>query len=113
MNNAKTSWDDGERIFTWKVCPNTGTDGILVARPAVEQPLPAALARLAHEFGLKDDLDGTWAVQPLELVREGRHMQLVLKDLGGTPLMLLLTAPMETQVCLRLHGCGQHRRGTE
>ena len=45
---------------------------VLVVLPAAERPTPAALGRLAHERGLKDDLDGAWAVRPLELVRERR-----------------------------------------
>ncbi|MGL6242289.1 trifunctional serine/threonine-protein kinase/ATP-binding protein/sensor histidine kinase [Pseudomonas sp.] len=97
------SWDDGERIFCREIRANGGSDNpVLVARPAAEQPLPACLGRLAHEFGLKDELEGTWAVQPLEMVREGGQMQLVLEDPGGAPLVHLLVAPMETAVFLRL-----------
>jgi hypothetical protein len=32
---------------------------------------PAGSCRLAHECGLKDELDGAWVVWPLEFVREG------------------------------------------
>ena len=35
--------------------------------PSAEHPHPALLDRLAHEYGLKDELDGAWAVRPLEL----------------------------------------------
>jgi PAS domain S-box-containing protein len=103
MNNStQISWDDGERIFCRERRSNAGSDcNVLVARPAAEQPPPACLGRLAHEFGLKDELDGTWAVQPLEMVREGGQMQLVLEDPGGAPLMQLLVAPMETAIFLR------------
>ena len=37
---------------------------------AAEYPAPATLDRLAREYELKDELDGTWAVRPLELVRD-------------------------------------------
>jgi PAS domain S-box-containing protein len=104
MNNkTQILWDDGERIFCREQRADLGNDShVLVARPAAEQPLPACLGRLAHEFGLKDELDGTWAVQPLEMVREGGQVQLVLEDPGGAPLVHLLVAPMETTTFLRL-----------
>jgi PAS domain S-box-containing protein len=104
MNNSmQILWDDGERIFCRELRPGVGGDcNVLVARPAAEQPHPACLGRLAHEFGLKDELDGTWAVRPLEMVREGGQMQLVLEDPGGAPLVQLLVAPMETETFLRL-----------
>lgn len=71
MNKSmQLSWDDGERIFCRELRANAGSDSpVLIARPAAEQPLPACLGRLAHEFGLKDELNRTWAVQPLEMLR--------------------------------------------
>lgn len=96
-------WDDGERVFSRELRSGVDGDGsVLVARPAAEQPRPGCLGRLAHEFGLKDELEGTWSVRPLEMVREGAQMQLVLEDPGGTPLVQLLIAPMETATFLRL-----------
>ncbi|NUT87616.1 AAA family ATPase [Pseudomonas corrugata] len=96
-------WDDGERTFCRQL--RSGADGtysVLVARPAGEQPPPGCLGRLAHEFGLKDELESTWSVRPLEMLREGAQMQLVLEDPGGVPLMQLLIAPMEIATFLRL-----------
>ena len=51
---------------------------------------------------LKDELDGAWAVRPLELVREGGRTMLVLEDPGGEPLDRPLGAPMEVGRFLRL-----------
>ncbi|MEM5317133.1 hypothetical protein [Paraburkholderia sp. JHI869] len=65
-----------------------------IARAAIEQPSPASLERLAHEFELKDELDGAWAMRRLELVREG-GVTLALEDPGGEPLERLLDAPTE------------------
>src|SRR4029077_14884065 len=56
----------------------------------------------AHEYGLKDELDGAWAVRPLELVHEVGRTMLVLEDLGGEPLERLLGAAMELERVLRL-----------
>ena len=75
---------------------------VLAVLPAAEHPTPATLDRLAHEYGLKDELDGAWAVRPLELIRERGRTMLVLEDPGGEPLERLLGAPMETDRFLRL-----------
>jgi PAS domain S-box-containing protein len=117
-NRLQVLWDDGERIFSRRRRP--GEDGghnVLLARLTAEHPLPASLDRLAHEFGLRDELDGAWAVRPLELLRENGQTMLVLEDPGGEPLARLLGAPMETRHFLRLAGgiaavLGQfHQRG--
>ncbi|MEA2916317.1 MAG: hypothetical protein QOJ15_8398 [Bradyrhizobium sp.] len=70
--------------------------------PAAEHPKPATLDRLAHEYELKDELDGAWAVRPLELVREGGRIMLVLEDTGSEPLDRLLGPPVEVRSFLRL-----------
>ncbi|EJM62822.1 trifunctional serine/threonine-protein kinase/ATP-binding protein/sensor histidine kinase [Pseudomonas sp. GM48] len=96
-------WNDGERTFCRELRSGVkGDRSVLVARPTAEQPLPDCLGRFAHEFGLKDQLDGSWAVRPIEMVRESGQMYLLLEDTGGTPLVQLLVAPMETPTFLRL-----------
>jgi hypothetical protein len=87
-------WEDGERILR-RECrqdPNGQRKPALVVRVAAEHPTRANLDRLAHEYGLRDELDGTWAARPRELVQERDHTLLVLEDPGGTPLHLLLAA---------------------
>jgi serine/threonine protein kinase len=75
---------------------------VLLVFPAAEHPTPATLDRLAHEYGLKDELDGAWAVRPLELGRERGRTMLVFEDPGGEPLDRLLGTLMEVGECLRL-----------
>ncbi|MGF6641302.1 trifunctional serine/threonine-protein kinase/ATP-binding protein/sensor histidine kinase [Paraburkholderia sp. MM6662-R1] len=105
-NSFQILWDDGERVFSRGRRPGDGDgggdDNVLIARPAAEHPPFGILERLAHEFGLKDELDGGWAVRPLALVREGGRTLLVLEDPGGEPLAQLLGAPMEVGRVLRL-----------
>ena len=90
-------WDDGERV----VCRGRrlSTDGsgysVLMAVPAAEHPSIASLERLAHEYELRDELDGAWAVRPLDLVREATRTILVLEDPRGELLARLLGTPME------------------
>ncbi|TCK84330.1 ATP-binding sensor histidine kinase [Paraburkholderia sp. BL9I2N2] len=102
-NRLQILWDDGERVLCRGRRPgDAGGDSVLIARPAAEHPSPASLDRLVHEFGLKDELDGAWAVRPLELVREGGRTLLVLEDPGGQPLARLLGSPIELGIFLRL-----------
>ncbi|WP_028630073.1 AAA family ATPase [Metapseudomonas resinovorans] len=101
-NRQQIVWDDGERVFCREPYPEEGGSRVLVVRLAAEQPSPASLERLAHEFGLKDELDGAWALRPLELVREAGQHLLVLEDPNGEPLSRLLDAPMEMGSFLRL-----------
>jgi PAS domain S-box-containing protein len=90
-------WEDGERIF----CRRRGDadDGnstaALAVLPASDHPTRSCLDRLAHEYGLKEELDAQWAVRPLEFVRKGGRAILVLEDPGGEPLDCALGAPME------------------
>src|ERR1700731_1148718 len=102
-SSLQVLWEDGERVF----CRGEShADGyrvaVLVVVPVAEPPTPATLDRLAREYGLKDELDGAWAVRPLELVRERGRMMLVLEDTRGEPLDRLLGVPMEVQSFLRL-----------
>ena len=97
-------WEDGERVLCRGRRLGAGGqwNAVLIALPAAEHPTPSSLDRLAHEYELKDDLDGAWAVRPLELVREGGRTMLVLEDPGGEPLARLLGCPMEVGNFLRI-----------
>jgi serine/threonine protein kinase len=75
---------------------------ILAVLPAGEHPVPSTIDRLAHEYSLKDQLDATWAVRPLEFVREHDRTMLLLEDPGGEPLVGLLRGPFEVGPFLRL-----------
>jgi len=79
---------------------------VLVLTPIAEQPAPASLKRLEHEYALAAELDAAWAVRPLALTRhEGRTM-LVLRDPGGEPLDRILDLGqgqlLELARCLRI-----------
>src|SRR5713101_3825837 len=94
-------WEDGEHVFCRGNSHGDDTTLVLAVLPASEHPAPAVLDRLAHEYGLKEELDGAWAVRPLELIREGGRTMLVLEYPGGEPLERLLGAPLETDHFLR------------
>src|SRR5260370_24101309 len=63
---------------------------VLVLTPVAEQPAPASLRRLEHEYSLAAELDPAWAAQPLALTRHEGRTILVLKDPGGEPLDRIL-----------------------
>ena len=92
-------WQDGDRVFCRRV---DGERDVLAVLLAAEHPAPAALDRLAHEYSLKDELDGAWAVRPLALEHDRGRTILVLEDPGGEPLGRLLGAPFELGRFLRL-----------
>jgi hypothetical protein len=79
-----------------------GRKDILIVQPDSDQPAPTTLDRLTQEYSLKDELDSTWAVRPLELVRDRGRPILVLEDPGGDLLGTLLGTPMETGCFLRI-----------
>jgi len=97
-------WEDGERVFCrkWRDGADGKREAVLAVLPAAEHPAPASLNHLAHEYELRDELDGAWAVRPLELVREHGRTMLLLEDPGGEPLERLLGPPMEVGQFLRL-----------
>jgi hypothetical protein len=85
-NSLQILWEDSERAFCRQVShADAGRTAVLVVVPVAEHPSPASLDRLAHEFGLKDELDPAWAVRPLGLTRDGGRTMLVLEDPGGEP----------------------------
>src|SRR5215470_9087113 len=88
---------DGERVLHRgrRLDDNGKRCDVLIAIPAADHPSRSSLERLKHEYELKDELDATWAVRPLELVRDAGRTMLVLEDPGGVPLERLLGAPME------------------
>ena len=91
------SWEDGDRVFCreWLLGANGNRSPVLAVRPVAEHPPPVILHRLAHEYGLKDELGREWAVRPLHLVQEGGRTVLFLEDPGGEPLARLIGGPME------------------
>ena len=101
--NSGPLWNDGELLFCrgWRSSGDGERSTALALLPASEHPSSACLDRLAHEFGLKDELDCDWAVRALELAREGGRPRLVLEDPGGEPLERLLGKPMDVGRFLR------------
>jgi PAS domain S-box-containing protein len=95
--------EDGERVLCrgWRDDGDGDETAVLAVFSASEHPPPDFVDQLAHEYGLKDDLDGRSAARPLSLVREHGRTVLLLEDPGGGPLTRLLGRPMELGTFLR------------
>jgi hypothetical protein len=88
---------NGERLFCrrWRDGGDGDRQAVLAVLPAAEHPTPDSLNRLTHEYVLKDDLDGTWAMRPLRFVRAGGRIMLTLGFTGGEALDRLIGRRME------------------
>jgi PAS domain S-box-containing protein len=97
-------WEDGERRFCriWRRGADGARHACIAVVPAAEHPTAAGIGRLAHEYALREHLDGEWALRPLELVRERGRTVLVLEYHDGVPLERLIAPRLETGRFLRL-----------
>ena len=102
--DSEVLWEDGERVFRrgWRLDDDGKRRTVLIVLPATENPSRASLEHFSHEYELKDELDGAWAVRPLDLVRDAGRTMLVLDDADGEPLDGLLGVPIEVGHFLRL-----------
>jgi len=101
--DSQVLWKDDERVFRrgWRFDGEGTRRAALLVVPAAEHPSRSTLDAFRHEYELKDELDGAWAVRPLELAREAGRVMLVLEDPGGESLGGLVT-PIEPGPFLRL-----------
>jgi len=86
--SSQVLWEEGDRVFCGAWQSNAGgmQTAVLALRPVAGHPTPASLERFAHEYSMQAELNTAWAVRPLEVLREGGRILLVLEDSGGEPL---------------------------
>src|SRR3982075_4313904 len=96
----ETLWEDGDFVLSRTTLADETTSVLLLAT-ASEQPAPGIIARLEHEYSLRDELYSDGAVRPLTLVHHVGRAILILEDPGGEPLDRLLGQPMELSRFLR------------
>ncbi|HLJ49730.1 MAG TPA: sigma 54-interacting transcriptional regulator [Bryobacteraceae bacterium] len=97
-------WRDAGRAFC-RLSQDDADSGRYAFVPTLsdaEHPILESVKSLAHEFELREYLDGRWALRPLELVRERGQTMLVVDYTGGEPLDRLIREPMEIGEFLRL-----------
>ena len=59
---------------------------LMAIRSAAEDPASATIARLTHEYELKDYLDRAWAMRPLDLLKKCGQAVLLLETPDSGPL---------------------------
>jgi PAS domain S-box-containing protein len=97
LDSKEVLWEDAERAF----CRLPGQDArghrhaFVPVLAGAEHPTLESINRLAHEYELRDYLDGAWALRPVELVREPGQTMLVIDYAGGEPLDHLIREPMD------------------
>jgi PAS domain S-box-containing protein len=98
---VKLLHEDGE--FDLYRGRRVGDDSSVLLRvPLGDEPSPAALRRMAHEYELRAALDPAWSAQPIAMHSRGRQTVLVLGDCGGEPLAPLLKQPHDLPWRLRV-----------
>ncbi|MDB4890533.1 MAG: histidine kinase [Gemmatimonadetes bacterium] len=97
-------WQDADRVFCKLLHREIGEHyhAFVPAIVGAEHSTLATIARLKHEYELKNYLDASWALRPMELVREHGHTILIVEYTAGEPLDRLIGRPMEVGQFLRL-----------
>ncbi|MBN3761556.1 AAA family ATPase [Burkholderia sp. Ac-20365] len=87
------SWEDGEYVICRgrRRTDDGSFEAVRVVRPSRAHPAAEVIDRLAHEFALADKLDASFALRPLQLLRDQGKTALLLEDWIGEPLERLPT----------------------
>lgn len=118
-DSIEVLWRDADRMF----CKLRRADqeayghAFLAVLPDAEYPALESIKRLTHEYELKSQLEGGWALKPLDLVRDRERTMLMVDYKAGVPLERLIGEPMEIGTFLqlasalsaavgKLHACG-------
>jgi len=112
-------WRDASRAFCKLKRKDAASEihAFIPIPSGAERPNIESVNRLIHEYELREHLDPTWALRPVDLARERGQPMLVVDYAGGAPLDRLVQQPMEIGQFLRLaialsgvlgglHGCG-------
>src|SRR5262245_55679178 len=95
LHSLQVLAEDGDCLLCRAWRSDSSPSARLAVFPAYEHPAAASIEKLAHEYGLREELDSAWAARPLELLHERGRTVLLLEDPGGEPLKRLLGAPTE------------------
>ena len=91
-----------------------GHSQVLVLSSVGQHLSAESLKRLDNEFSLKDELDPSWACQPLGVASHWGRTVLILRDPGGVPLESAFGSPVAASSAVagaresRGRGAGDH-----
>jgi PAS domain S-box-containing protein len=100
-SDLETLKGDGEFVLYRDPIEREGSRFLLL-EPASDAPNLRTLGRLEHEYALRGELDASWSLRPVALVRKQGRTILLLEDPGGVFLDCLLGQPLELIQVLRL-----------
>jgi len=103
-DSVEVLWRDAGRAFCrlWRNDAEGEKHAFIPISADAENLTRESVNRLTHEHELKSHLDSTWALRPVELVRERGQTILLVDYPGGEPLDRLVRQPMEIGQFLRL-----------
>ncbi|MGF6767897.1 PAS domain S-box-containing protein [Paraburkholderia sp. GAS199] len=103
-SNLEVLTQDSDHVFyrTWRVLADGTKTTVLAMQPNGDSPAVAILERISREYGLRERLDRSWAIQPLELTWQDDRTTLIFEDTGGKPLESLLGIPFRLDRFLQL-----------
>lgn len=101
-NEFRVLRTEGSRVFCRGWRPGMDEQRLFARIALADRLSCAGLQALTHEYALRHDLDGAWAVCPVELLRDKDRAALLLETPHAEPLAWQLGAPLELGVFLRL-----------
>jgi serine/threonine protein kinase len=87
-------WEDEEFVLSRRVWDDKHAS-LLVSMPASAQPTAETMARLNHAYGLRDELDSSWAARPVSLDSRDGRPALLMEDPGGEVLARMVGKPWD------------------
>ena len=93
--------DDGELTVSRGRRAEDGASVLLLSADS-EHPSPSSIDRIKHTYSLRDELDSSWAIRPLELLDRHGIPTLLLDDPGGDFLDDVLRRSPSLEELLRL-----------
>ena len=93
--------DDGELIISRGRRADDGAS-ILLLSAVSEHPSPASIDRIKHAYSLRDELDSSWPIRPLEPLNPHSIPSLLLDDRDGDFLDEVLRRSPSLEELLRL-----------
>ena len=97
-DSLEVLWRDGARAFCRLSRGDAeGETHAFIPIPSGAEHPTESVNRLTHEHNLRSYLDGSWAVRPLELVRERGQTMLVVDYTGGEPLERFVRPPSDSR----------------
>jgi energy-coupling factor transporter ATP-binding protein EcfA2 len=93
---------EDDEFVVWRMKWGANLMPSILIAPVLERSALATLKWLEHAYSLRDELDSSWASQPVELVRYQGKPALLSRDPGGEFLESLLGQPLELTAGLRI-----------